>query len=155
MADEPLLNEDEDNELSVVVIRVGARWFGVPAELIREILVKGPITRVPFTPTYMLGLCMVHGRVVPVFTLGEHLGVAPGGPTATRLPRLVVLQTATAEIAVSCEEASGVFTVARPELCENKGSVEAGRTQWGELEITMIDVVRLVQLVLAHTGGNA
>ena len=100
-AEMPLGDEGEVDALAVVLIRVGARWFGIPADRILEVLVKGPITRVPFTPPYMLGLCMVHGRVMPVISIERLLALAPGGETGTLLPRLVVVQTETAEIAIS------------------------------------------------------
>ena len=139
-------------QLSIVAIRVGIRWFGVPAETIREVLLKGPITRVPFTPSHVMGLCMVHGRVVPVVALHQLLALNADGPTALLLPRLVVLEVNGEELAFPCEEAAGVFTVAAPENV-TKG-ITLGTSLWGDREIAIVNVPTLVTTALAHTKAH-
>ena len=146
------IDSQKSLQLSIVAIRVGNRWFGIPAEAIREVLLKGPITRVPFTPSHVMGLCMVHGRVVPVIALHQLLDLDAAGPTAVMLPRLVVLEADGDEIAFPCEEAAGVFAVLPPENI-NSG-ITLGMSHWEDRELTIVNVPELISTALAHTKAQ-
>ncbi|MDT8441521.1 MAG: chemotaxis protein CheW [Desulfuromonadales bacterium] len=55
--------------------------FGVEVSLTREILGLIPVTSVPQTPDYMLGVINLRGQVVPVVDMRLKLGMSKGKTT--------------------------------------------------------------------------
>jgi purine-binding chemotaxis protein CheW len=94
--------------LTLLYIRVGRRWFGIRSEMVREVTTKGHVTRVPTAPTYVLGVTLIRGRLVPVLALEGLLGAVGAGETAQTLPRLVVLRHGETEIGLVADETRGV-----------------------------------------------
>ena len=88
---------------------MGRRWFGVRSESVREVSTKGYVTRVPTAPTYVLGVTLIRGRLVPVVALEGLLGAITAGDTAQTLPRLVILRHEDTEIAVVADETRGII----------------------------------------------
>lgn len=55
--------------------------FGVEVSRTREILSLTPVTKVPQTPEYLLGVINLRGQVVPVVDMCLKLGMTSGGDT--------------------------------------------------------------------------
>jgi len=74
------------NELSAVKvvgylgIRVDEEWFCLPVSLVREVLYKPRMSRVPFLPEFVSGLFNLRGEVVGLINLATLLGL--GGSKA-------------------------------------------------------------------------
>ena len=60
-----------------VTFCLGSELFGIEVIRTREILNLVPVTRVPQTPDYLLGVINLRGQVVPVVDLRVKLGVPP------------------------------------------------------------------------------
>lgn len=58
-----------------VTFCLGEELFGVAVTRAREILDLAPVTRVPQTPDYLLGVINLRGQVVPVVDLRVKLGL--------------------------------------------------------------------------------
>lgn len=58
-----------------VTFGLGEELFGVEVTRAREILDLAPVTRVPQTPDYLLGVINLRGQVVPVVDLRVKLGL--------------------------------------------------------------------------------
>lgn len=67
------LNEGVERDL--VVFLLGGELYGVSIKQVREIIPLQPITRVPRTPKYILGVINLRGRVIPVIDLRSRLGL--------------------------------------------------------------------------------
>jgi purine-binding chemotaxis protein CheW len=94
---------------SLVLMRIGGRWFAVDADAVKEVAAKGFVTRVPTAPRHVLGVTVVRGRIVPVVGLEDMVGsIATNENTAT-LPRLLVLSTGDSEIALVVDEIRGMI----------------------------------------------
>ena len=103
--------DDEDVERhteSLVVMRIGDRWLAVQANTVREVVIKGFVTRLPLAPPHLLGLTLVHGRLVPVVSLAELIEGVAAGESGQMLPRLVVVTRGEQEVAIVTDEARGV-----------------------------------------------
>lgn len=59
-----------------VTFRLEKELYGVEVARAKEILSLSPLTRVPQTPDYMLGVLNLRGHVVPVIDLRRKLGLA-------------------------------------------------------------------------------
>lgn len=64
-----------------VTFSLGEELFGVEVTRTREILSVTPVTRVPQTPEYLLGVINLRGQVVPVVDMRLKLGLPAGEET--------------------------------------------------------------------------
>lgn len=67
--------------LQYVTFSLGRELFGVEVTRTREILSLTPVTSVPQTPDYMLGVINLRGQVVPVVDMRLKLGLPAGRET--------------------------------------------------------------------------
>ena len=75
---------DDMNRLSsqqYVTFSLGKELFGVEVTRTREILSLTPVTKVPQTPEYLLGVINLRGQVVPVIDMRLKLGMPAGKET--------------------------------------------------------------------------
>ena len=56
---------------------VDRETFGIPVDLVKEILDPGPISRLPRAPAYLLGLMDVRGASMPIIDLRIKFGLEP------------------------------------------------------------------------------
>ncbi|MDH3998432.1 MAG: chemotaxis protein CheW [Desulfuromonadales bacterium] len=75
----------EDQQLAssqqYVTFSLGRELYGVEVTRTREILSLTPVTKVPQTPDYLLGVINLRGQVVPVVDLRLKLGLVAQGET--------------------------------------------------------------------------
>ena len=64
-----------------VTFSLGDELFGVEVTRTREILSLTPVTKVPQTPDYLLGVINLRGQVVPVVDMRLKLGLPAGDET--------------------------------------------------------------------------
>ena len=64
-----------------VTFSLGEELFGVEVTRAREILSVTPVTKVPQTPEYLLGVINLRGQVVPVVDMRLKLGLPAGEET--------------------------------------------------------------------------
>ena len=75
---------EETNAISsqqYVTFSLGEELFGVEVARTREILSLTPVTKVPQTPDYLLGVINLRGQVVPVVDMRLKLGLLAGAET--------------------------------------------------------------------------
>jgi purine-binding chemotaxis protein CheW len=66
-----------DDDMQVVIFRLGAEEFGVPIMSVQEIVrVPETLTRVPRTPAFVEGVINLRGTVLPVIDQRSRLGLA-------------------------------------------------------------------------------
>jgi len=96
---------------SLMLLRLGQRWFAMDVRAIEEVALRGPVTRVPMAPSHILGITSLRGRLVTVVGLEQMLGGAgllPVEKSAT-LPRLVVVRDGDHEMAVVAHGIHGLI----------------------------------------------
>ncbi|MDF9391374.1 MULTISPECIES: chemotaxis protein CheW [Methylococcus] len=77
-------DEDTAERTSLVVFRLGAEWFALPAEWVREGIAPGPWRSVPHrSGKEFLGIMSVRGELIPYFSLAAVLGIGSGVDSAT------------------------------------------------------------------------
>jgi purine-binding chemotaxis protein CheW len=74
---------EESNAASsqYVTFSLGKELYGVEVTRTREILSLTPVTKVPQTPDYLLGVINLRGQVVPVVDMRLKLGLLAGDET--------------------------------------------------------------------------
>lgn len=104
----------------VLTFHIGDEEYGLSIEHIREITKFKPITEVPRVPSFVSGIILVRGQVVPVLDLRMRLRLAGAG-AGTR---------------------SRILVVSRP-ASENEQSTEDEREQFGLIIDRVNHVVRI------------
>jgi purine-binding chemotaxis protein CheW len=66
------------NTQQYVTFSLSDELFGVEVQRTREILSLSPVTKVPQTPDYLLGVINLRGQVVPVVDMRLKLGLPAG-----------------------------------------------------------------------------
>jgi purine-binding chemotaxis protein CheW len=74
--DEPRIDDNEDI-IQLVGFVVGEEEFAVPILSIKEIIKPLDYTRVPKTPSYVLGVFNMRGSVLPLVDLKNKFGMPP------------------------------------------------------------------------------
>ena len=73
-----------------VVFKLGGNEFAVAIEQVQEILVLGPVARVPKTPGFIEGIINVRGKIIPVLNLRKRLEIA--GAARDQDARIIVAE---------------------------------------------------------------
>lgn len=61
----------------LLVFELGGAEFAVPLALVEEVIPAGPITPIPNSPSFLLGLAAVRGRAIGVIDAARRYGFAP------------------------------------------------------------------------------
>lgn len=133
-----------------LLMRIGQRWCGLRAEAVREVVALESITRVPAQPKHLVGVCLVHNRLVPAVDLGPLL---PGLGLALDKPpgrRLAVVAHDDVELGLVADEAKGVIDLAA--LTESPSADRPafiiGEVRWQEHLVCLLDTPLLVRAAL-------
>lgn len=131
--------------MPAILLRVGSRWYGIDANLVREVVHRDAITRVPAQPGHILGVSLVHGRMVAVIDLDRLLDT-PAVQAIASNGRLVVLHDAGEEVGVAADEARGVIELpVAAGIAQNRPSeLVTGELSWNQRLVCMLDGKALV-----------
>lgn len=88
--------------------------YGIEILKVHEIIGILPITRVPRTPPFILGVINLRGRVIPTIDLRLKFGLASN--EITRETCIVVVQAAGTQIGVVVDRVSDVLDIAEDEI---------------------------------------
>lgn len=127
----------EEGAEQVVVVEIGQAAFGLPIDLVREVVHVPPITRLPFPPPSVPGVVSVRGVVLPILDLGDRLFGTP----SRRDGRLVIVADpdGRSELALLVDDVCELTTLDR----------DAGEEAPPEIEAS------LPEGFLAHVAGTA
>ena len=73
------MQENHSAMTQYVTFRLGDELFGIEVTRVREILSLSPVTKVPQTPEYLLGVINLRGQVVPVVDMRLKLSLSTKG----------------------------------------------------------------------------
>ncbi len=142
--------------------RIGARWFLIPTGMPAEIFPPLPITRLPFTHGWCLGMASFRGEPAPVYDLGARLDEHRPGPGRYFL----LLGPRDAGAALCIEEATGIrvppeaATAPPPALPAPladlaRGSLALGAAHYNEIDLPALLGVLAAQAVLTKDVSHS
>jgi purine-binding chemotaxis protein CheW len=146
--------------VSLLLLRLGQRWFAMDARAIEEVALRGPVTRVPLAPNHILGVTSIRGRLVTVVSLEQMLGGSGMLPVeyAATLPRLVVVREGDYEMAVVAHGIHGMVEQAAVRLLPRSPEAPAfigEEFDWNGARVALLDTVRLVETTARLAGMGA
>jgi purine-binding chemotaxis protein CheW len=144
---------------TLMLLRLGMRWFGVDVRAIEEVALKGEVTRVPTAPSHILGVTTLRGRLVTVVGLEQMIGGSGmlSSENSATLPRLVVVRDGEYEMAVVAEGIQGMteyMPAADPETSRPLGSSEFVREEfdWRGKRVSLLDAPMLIATAAKLAG---
>lgn len=145
---------DESADLAQFLTFVCAgEEYGVAILCVQEIKGWDGVTRVPYTPDYLLGVMNLRGVIVPVIDLRRRFGLAPREPDSSTVVIVVRVHTGSGEktAGIVVDAVSEVYSVAAasiksaPELGSRpEGACVRGLTSVDGKMVMLLDIDRLV-----------
>ncbi len=147
---------EQDVEAAVAVVGIGGEQIGLPVEHLRNIVRTPPISRLPGTPPWLLGVVQVRGDLLTAVDLGRWLRIEKVSE-----PRfLAVLEGRRGRLGVVAESVAGFREISRDEVAQRLVISESGtpiRSMTRDL-VTVLDVARLLEspqvVIAARRRGN-
>ena len=144
---------------TLMLLRLGTRWFGVDVRAIEEVALKGEVTRVPTAPNHILGVTTLRGRLVTVVGLEQMIGGTGllSRENSATLPRLVVVRDGEYEMAVVAEGIQGMteyVPAAEPDPDKPRPSSEFVREEfdWHGNRVSLLDAPKLIAAAAKLAG---
>jgi chemotaxis signal transduction protein len=90
------------------------RRCSLPLSGVREVVVCGPLVRLPRAPPVLRGAMNVRGRVATVVDLGLLLGLSEGGTTGAPAERVLVLEPRRRDVGLWVSEVVSIGNLRGP-----------------------------------------
>jgi len=66
-----------DALLHLIVFKLGAEYYGIKIEQVKEVTLTPNITRMPRTPEFIKGVANIRGDIIAIMDLEERFGIRP------------------------------------------------------------------------------
>jgi purine-binding chemotaxis protein CheW len=134
------------DRLELLEFTLGDERYAIDSDAVREVYALRDITPVPGTPSYILGVVSVRGRIVSVMDLGR-LFEAEARP-AEAFEFAIVLQSATMEFAVLADDVKGMHRARVDDLQTSLPTLTGARKKYFKgvtpERVTVLDATRLL-----------
>ena len=134
-----------------LLFRVGAHWYGVGVEWVREILHDYTVATLPCVPDFVRGVTSVRGEILSVTDPGVLMRVQRD-QNAIASPHAVVVETAECTTAFAVDEIGGIIDVPLsgmepplPHADRAQASYISATVFLGDALVSVLDVERIVQ----------
>jgi purine-binding chemotaxis protein CheW len=112
-----------DNEIQLVVFKLGREEYGVSILQVQEIKRMMDITRVPHSPDYIKGVINLRGSVLPVIDTKKRLDLPPADYTDDT--RIIIVKVEDLVVGLIVDAVSEVSTIASDNI-EPPAAVASG-----------------------------
>ncbi len=144
-----------DNNVAVndakqyIILRFDNEQYGIDISYIDNIVRLQPITRVPHTQSYFLGIINLRGEIVPVMSMRRKCDLPD--KDNTNLSRILIIKVeGNAKIGVLVDEVREVVTLAENDiekLSSDTGDARAYLTGVGKYNDTLISLININGLI--------
>lgn len=108
------VNAMERFSLEFISLIVGKQSFCIEIDRIREIRRWEPITMLPHSPNYVLGVVNLRGAVIPIVDLAIKLGFDPISPTKRNV--IIITSFETKMVGFLVDAVSEILTVTNEDI---------------------------------------
>jgi purine-binding chemotaxis protein CheW len=137
-------------DLQLVGFRIGKETFGVPIDLVHEIVRVPEITAVPDAPDYVEGVINLRGKIISVIDLRKRFGEKR--IERTRKNRILVAEIERKMVGLIVDAASEVLRICPNEIEDPPDVVEDAEIKYvtgvGKLNgrlIILVDLAKIMQ----------
>jgi purine-binding chemotaxis protein CheW len=90
--------------LHLIVFKLGAEYYGIKIEQVKEVTVTPSITRMPRTPDFIKGVANIRGDIIAIMNLEERFGIRPDTSVANDITYTLVIEAKEYSIGVVVKE---------------------------------------------------
>jgi len=137
-------------DIQVVAFRIGRELFGVPIDLVHEIVRVPEITAVPDAPEYLEGVINLRGKIISVLDLRKRFREARVEPS--RKNRILVAEVEKRMVGLIVDAATEVIRLPQSEIAAPPAAFEENEIRYvtgvGKLNgglVILIDLAKIVQ----------
>ena len=137
-------------DLYIVGFRIGRETFGVPIELVHEIVRVPEITSVPDAPEYIEGVINLRGKIISIVDLRKRFGERE--ITSHKKNRILVVEVEDKMVGLVVDAASEVLKIPPSEIDAPPNVFEEGELNYvtgvgklGGRLIILIDLSKILQ----------
>ena len=145
--------KDDGALFEFISLFAGDQSFCIELNRIREIRRWEPVTMLPHSPPFVLGVVNLRGAVIPIVDLAAKLGFPPLKPTKRNV--IIICNLGDQVIGLLVESVSEILTVQRTELQEAPRVKEDQSNHAIQAVITIRDsMTRLINLEAMMNAGE-
>lgn len=141
-----------------ITFTLGKQHFAIPLLLIREVIALPEITKVPKTPSHVLGIANLRGQIITIHDLRQKLSITP---VVSSEEAIIILNLPNINIGVVVDSVSSVLAP-DPDKWTDKENVSAttvagyvnGVYRGEEGLVVMLDLLRVLDIHIENDGAN-
>lgn len=131
----------------LLVFRLGEEWYGLEAQQVREISRISSLTRVPLTPSHVMGVVNLRGSITAVIDIRATLGL--GQAALDNSARIIVARHEGLEAGIIAEAVVEMIEAPRSTLQPPLLTIEAERGRYASAILQQKDSRVIIILNLA------
>gem|GEM_PF-369833 len=142
--------------LELLIFSLGQQQYAIEVDGLASVIESGPISRVPKSPRFVLGVISVRGAIVTVIDVRSRLGhpFVPAGADT----RILVLRDTEGYVAFEVDHVSRVMKIHPGDLRGSEGggretAFVRGEIRSGEMVFMLLDSAKLLQVSLEVEQG--
>jgi purine-binding chemotaxis protein CheW len=116
--------ETQQGEIELLSFRFGGEEYAVPVAAVREVLKLVPLTIVPNTPDYILGVTSLRGTMLPIIDLCKRFGITPSA--RDEKTRIVVVNSNEEDAGLMADRVTGVLKIMPDAIKPTPENIEHG-----------------------------
>lgn len=141
--------------IQLIVCKLGGEEYGFPIDLIKEVVLTPPVTRIPLAPNHIKGVANVRGTILAVVDIEERLAVTQERTnlTDTKPNYLLVIESEEYKMGVLVKEVPITLSIPAssidqsPNLIQDTGSEKGyvkGIVKTSDRLVILVDVFKLI-----------
>lgn len=132
-----------------IILRFDAEQYGIDITYIDNIVRLQPITRVPHTQHYFLGVINLRGEIIPVMSLRKKFDLP--NKENTNSTRILIIKSEGNKIGILVDEVREVVTLSEEDTekvgSESNNDMKAYITSVGKYNNTLISILNIGGLI--------
>ncbi len=114
LAQDPGREKTHVEQIDVVEFRLAGERYGIDSDVVQEVCMLDDLTPVPCTPSFVLGVVNVHGRIISVVDLRKFFQIPD--QALSDLNRVIVLRTDEMEFGILADAVPGLDSIPVSEI---------------------------------------
>jgi purine-binding chemotaxis protein CheW len=140
----PPLEAPLPSSLSVLVLSIAGERYGIETTRVREVVPLRGLTPVPCTPSFILGVMNLRGRILSVLDLGRLFDLRAS--RTAEGSRVVVLESEALSLGILADAVPGVVQLGPHDMAPPSGGSRPGCTRGVTADlVAILDVPALVR----------
>lgn len=139
--------EDKGERHQIVVFGIDEEEFAIDISLVKEVVEMPPITPIPQSPDYVLGVANVRGTIHAILDLGVRLGLQESQNEQTNQPYALVLDHEEIKVALNIYQVPAARQVFESEIERSSAAMTRSQQEQPYIEGIINQENRLITLV--------